>query len=404
MKFRSSLRAVLMGLILGGSTVCAAQTSVSACGYLTARMSAATAGPVLLASYPTEHTGALSATAFTYDNAVTAIALVSCHQPAQARRLADAFLLALDHDRYWKDGRLRNAYAAGAVDPAAPVKLPGWWDPAAGRWMEDRYQVGSDSGNMAWAILSLLTVNAATGDTRYLQGALRVARWVEGRADTRGAGGFTGGEFGHEPAPQPNRWKSTEHNTDLAAALGWLARASGDTHWQQRSRQAGTFVEAMWNDRAGYFAAGSGEDGVQINPLLALDAQIWPLLALPRAAVRYARSLTVTGQRLRFGAGYTYSEAGGGLWSEGSAQTAVLLALLQRDEAARAVAGALRALRTPAGGCYASDTPATPTGFMLATDPDKPRVYLHLEHLGASAWLALYEQRFNPFIGRSALP
>jgi hypothetical protein len=38
------------------------------------------AGAVLLASYPSEHSGVLSKVAFTYDNAVAAIALVGCGQ------------------------------------------------------------------------------------------------------------------------------------------------------------------------------------------------------------------------------------------------------------------------------------------------------------------------------------
>jgi hypothetical protein len=394
----------VLALLFVFSNAGVAQAPRSACDYLRSRMSAMPAGPVLLASYPTQHDGPLGAAAFTYDNAVTAIALVACHLPGEARRITDAMVLAMDHDRYWHDGRLRNAYAAGAVTAAAPIKLSGWWDAPAQRWMEDRYQVGSDTGNMAWAMLAMLTVQGATGDQRYLDGAVRIGRWVERRADTRGAMGFTGGEFGHEPAPTSNLWKSTEHNTDLAAAFDWLARLTGDRHWGERAQQARSFVGAMWNDYQGYFAVGSGDDGVQINPLLALDAQIWPLLALPGASRQYHGALDTSERRLRFGAGYTYSTAGGGLWSEGSAQVAVLLALLQRDEAARSIVTALRGMRTPAGGYYASDVPATPTGFMLATDPNQPRVYFHLEHLGASAWLALYEQRYNPFIGRSALP
>ncbi|HEX4376887.1 MAG TPA: hypothetical protein VHZ99_07040 [Steroidobacteraceae bacterium] len=380
------------------------QAIPSACSYLTDRIAAMPAGPVLLASYPTERSGPLGGVAFTYDNAVAAIALIGCHQTQHARRIGDALLLALDHDRFWHDGRLRNAYAAGAIGTAEPVRLSGWWDPAAQRWMEDRYQVGSDSGNMAWAMLALETLQSATDDRRYLDGAVRLAHWVEGRADARGAGGFTGGEFGHEPGPENDRWKSTEHNTDLAAAFARLARATGEAHWSARSQQARAFVEAMWLGDEGYFAVGSAEDGVQVNPLLALDAQIWPLLALPGAAGRYHAALVTSQRRLRSGAGYTYSQAGGGLWSEGTAQAAVLTALLHQDAAARAIAGSLKGLRTSSGGCYASDVPATPTGFMLATDPSKPRVYFHLEHLGASAWLALYEQRIDPFTGRSALP
>jgi hypothetical protein len=401
----SAARILLTVLLLWSLPAAAsAQAVPSACSYLAARTAQLPAGPVLLASYPTERSGPLSGVAFTYDNAVAAIALVGCHQTQQARRIGDALLLAQDHDRFWHDGRLRNAYAAGAIGNGGPTRLSGWWDGAAQRWMEDRYQVGSDTGNMAWAMLALETLQGATDDRRYLEGAVRLARWAEGRADARGAGGYTGGEFGHEPVPEDNRWKSTEHNTDLAAAFAWLARTTGDPHWQARAQQARSFVEAMWQGNEGYFAVGSAENGVQVNPLLALDAQIWPLLALPGAAGRYHAALTTSERRLRSGAGYTYSQAGGGLWSEGTAQAAVLTALLQQDDAARAIAGSLQGLRTSAGGCYASDVPATPTGFMLATDPSKPRVYFHLEHLGASAWLALYEQRINPFIGRSALP
>jgi hypothetical protein len=108
--------------------------------------------------------------------------------------------------------------------------------------------------------------------------------------------------------------------------------------------------------------------------------------------------------RLRFEAGYTYSEAGGGLWIEGTAQVAVLLELLHRQARARALRAAIDGQRTLGGGYYASGAEATPTGFMLATDPTKPRVYFHLEHLGASAWAALADQGYNPFTGGRSLP
>ena len=142
-------------------------------------------------------------------------------------------LLALDHDRYWHDGRLRNGYAAGVVS-AAPLKLAGWWDSKAQRWLEDDYQAGSDSGNLAWAMLALLTLDRA--DARYVRGAARIAGWLETLRDRRGGGGFTGGSFGSEAAPRALRWKSTEHNVDLTAAFGRLAAASGDAHWLPMSQ------------------------------------------------------------------------------------------------------------------------------------------------------------------------
>jgi hypothetical protein len=403
---RWQLPVVSLTLMAAGAAANAARPASapmpSACRYLAQSMTQQPAGAVLLASYPTEHTGPLNGAAFLYDNALAATALVACGQLSQARRIGDALLLAMEHDRFWHDGRLRNAYAAGAVG-TAPVKLAGWWDPKAQKWLEDRYQAGSDTGNVAWAMLALLTLETNTGDARYRDGALRLGRWAEGRADARGAGGFTGGEFGHEPVPQRLGWKSTEHNTDLVAAFRALARTTGDAHWQDRARAAQDFVAAMWRPDTGYFAVGVADDGITINPLLALDAQIWPMMAIAGAATRYAGALASCERHLRFETGYTYSEAGGGLWSEGTAQVAVLLELLHRDSDARAVQASLQAQRAQDGGYYASNVPATPTGFMLATDPTKPRVYFHLEHLGAAAWAALSEQRFNPFTGRPEL-
>jgi hypothetical protein len=371
---------------------------IPACGYLSKAVASQAAGAVLLASYPSERSGALSNAAFTYDNAVAAIALVACGHTPLARRIGDALLLALDHDRYWHDGRLRNGYAAGAIG-AAPLKLAGWWDLKSQRWLEDDYQAGSDSGNMAWAMLALLTLHAASGDPRYRDGARRLARWVEGTLDTRGAGGYVGGYFGHEPAPQRQRWKSTEHNADLAAAFGWLARVTGDAHWRARMTVAADFVAAMWSADCGCYAVGTAEDGATPNPLLALDAQVWPLMALPVSGKLAEPVLQTVDRRLRFAPGYTYSDAGGGLWVEGSAQVAVLLELLHRPAPARALRVAIGSERSADGGYFATSAATMPTGFMLATDPSTPRVYFHLEHLGAAAWAALADQGYNPFTG-----
>ena len=397
----------MLGAPAQAATVATAATAATAvtpaCGYLSKSVAAQPAGAVLLASYPSERSGALSNAAFTYDNAVAAIALVACGHTPLARRIGDALLLALDQDRYWHDGRLRNGYAAGAIG-AGPLKLAGWWDLPSQRWLEDDYQAGSDSGNIAWAMLALLTLHAASGDQRYRDGALRLARWVEGTLDTRGAGGFVGGYFGHEPAPQRQRWKSSEHNADLAAAFGWLARVTGDAHWRQRMTVAADFVAAMWSAGCGCYAVGTAEDGVTLNTLLALDAQVWPLLALPGAAKLAEPVLQTVDRRLRFPPGYTYSDAGGGLWVEGSAQVAVLLELLHRPTRARALRAAIAGERSADGGYYATGAAAMPTGFMLATDPSMPRVYFHLEHLGAAAWAALADLGYNPFTGGRRLP
>ncbi|MEI9886522.1 MAG: hypothetical protein WDN08_08465 [Rhizomicrobium sp.] len=242
----------------------------SPCAYLAAQLDAAPPGPVFLVSYPTAGPGPLKDVAFLYDNAAAAVALVGCGQIPKARRVGDAILVALGHDRYWRDGRLRDAYLAGAVQK--PVKLSGWWDNRQNRWLEDGYQTASDTGNMAWAMLALLALDRSSNDPRYRAGAARIGAWVERWRDGRGAGGFTGGTFGGEPSPAALTWKSTEHNADLVAAFAALAHTTGDAHWLGPARAAEALVRAMWRPACRCFAVGTGLDGVTSNPMLALDA------------------------------------------------------------------------------------------------------------------------------------
>jgi hypothetical protein len=395
----------LLGLL--ALPLVAASAEESACASLTRLIEAQSGTALFLPSYPTAGPGPLHNVAFLYDNAVAAIALVGCGQLAQGRRIGNAMLLGLQHDRYWRDGRLRNGYAAGVIDEKQPLKLGGWWDQAAQRWLEDGYQAGSDTGNMAWAMLALLTLDEhadAASRGRYRAGALRLAQWLAPLRDERGAGGFTGGFFGHEPAPRQLQWRSTEHNVDLSAAFARLALASADPGWQAQAEFARRFVAAMWSAPRGSFAVGTGADGRSANPMLALDAQIWPLLALPGATSTYAAALPVALQNLRSGAGYAYSDAGGGSWTEGNAQLLLLLKRLHRTGSEPDPAAAIAAARAADGGYYATTVAALPTGFMLPTDPSQPRLYLHLEHLGAQAWVALAEQGFNPFTGERNLP
>ncbi len=164
-------------ILVGFATPVAAAEPDEACGYLAKQMDARPEGAVFLPSYPTVRDGPLKDAAYLYDNAVAAVALVGCGKTGRASRIGDAILFALEHDRFWKDGRLRNAYLAGSA-AALPVKLPGWWEPKQNGWVEDRYQVSSDSGNMAWAILALLAVHDSTGDPKYRDGAVEIGNWL----------------------------------------------------------------------------------------------------------------------------------------------------------------------------------------------------------------------------------
>jgi hypothetical protein len=399
------IRALPFAALLAAALSCASPAGAaapsSACAVLARSVNAAVSGPLFLASYPTVTSGPLKDAAFLYDNAVAAIALVACGEKSKAARVGDAMLAGLERDRAWHDGRLRNGYLAGPVGPG-PVKLAGWWDEKQNMWVEDRYQVGSDNGNMAWAILALLALDRATADHRYRDGAACIGGWIKQWRDKNEPQGFTGGTFGHEPVPVVETWKSTEHNTDLAAAFAGLARATGDKAWLAEAASAEKFVRAMWRADCSCFAVGSAADGKTPNPYLALDAQTWPLLALPGAAARY--DVSAAQARLRDGDGFAYSEAKEGFWTEGTAQVALLQALSGRTAEAGEFLKAVEAMRTPQGSYYAANTKELPTGFMLETDPSQPRQYFHIAHLAALSWAALAQARYNPFTGTNALP
>ncbi len=92
----------------------------------------------------------------------------------------DALIYAQNHDRFYKDGRIRNSYrTAKLVAPDGRVLLPGWYDPKQGRWVEDKFQVSTHTGNVAWAMLALLGYYETYGGAPYLAAAQRMGEWIE---------------------------------------------------------------------------------------------------------------------------------------------------------------------------------------------------------------------------------
>ena len=173
--------------------------------------------PRLPTSYETHYVGTdfdkvLKQTAFTYDAALTLIAFLSSNQPGHARQIADALVYAQKNDRFYSDGRLRNAYAAGPLTlppgwqpngKGGAVRLPGWYDAAMEKWLEDEYQVSSSTGPIAWAMIALLAYHDLHGGQEYVDAAMRLGQWLEEHCyDRRGAGGFTAGYHGWETRAQ----------------------------------------------------------------------------------------------------------------------------------------------------------------------------------------------------------
>lgn len=362
---------------------------------------AAADGPVLLKSWATEGGGAAfdrvhAEAAFTYDNALAGLALLAAGEGALARRIGDGLRLAQMQDRFWTDGRLRNAYAAGRQYPEAPASArpPGWWDAAAGRWLEDGYQAGSAAGPVAFAMLLWL----ALGDAPFRAAAARAGDWVEAtlRAGDD-AGGFRGGVIGHEPRPQPLAWRSTEQNLDLAVAFARLGRAGP-------AAEAAGFVRRMWLPAEGRFLAGLLPEGAP-NHHSALDANLWPLLAWPGES-RFRPALDWALSRHGLPAGAPRDEVAGldfdadrdGIWMEGTAQAALLLRRAGEPALAARLGATVARHRGPGGWVLAASVPSLSTGLATGLVPGAADFrYPRRGHLAANAWAALAGLGANPF-------
>ncbi len=358
---RPGLICLLMGLT-------AAAPAPAGCRAM-ARLAPAGGGPVFLPSYPTATAPALRGVAFTYDNALAAIALIACGNRRLARRIGAALVHAAGHDRFFHDGRLRNGYRAGVVGPGA-VALPGWWDAAARRWDEDAYAIGSGTGNLAWAALALMWL-----DPGRPAAARRLMDVVAGWRAPAGAG-FTGGTVGEDARQTRLGFRSTEQNTEAAVAFARLGMTA-------EAASARAFVGGMWRGAAGHFATGSGAGPV------ALDAQLLPLLGFGRRPAAWNRARGWVRGHLHAGEFYAFStEAPDAGWTEGTALAAMVLP----DAAALRAA---RADRAPDGLLYASAQGTVGTGFANAPGA-APYAYPHLPQLGATAWAILAETKTNP--------
>lgn len=352
-------------------------------------------------------------TAFTYDNALAILAFLAdgtADGLRRARLVGDAFVYASDHDRTFRDGRLRTAYAGG--DIALP---PGWIPndrigtvPVAGFFTEvgqtffEVEQGAVDVGNNAWAMIALLALHRRTGAQEYLEAARKLAAFVRTfRNDVGLFRGFQGGLQDPE-SPEPTRrpWASVEHNLDVHAGFKTLALLTGDGRWLDDSDHARGFVDAMWDTGKQCYLAGTIDPNTR-NALagqLPLDVQAWSVLARPDDVARHADALDCAERSHRTAdhgfVGFDFNEDRDGIWFEGTAHMTVADARAGRAAAAEALRQELRRVQqTPpfgdGGGIAAASHDGLSTGFDF--------FFSRRLHVGATAWNVFAQLEFNPF-------
>jgi uncharacterized repeat protein (TIGR01451 family) len=352
--------------------------------------------------------------AFTYDSALALCASIAMEDWERAELLADALVYAQQHDRSFADGRLRNAYQSGDLAnppgwmPAGAARLPGWWDPQAEQWIEDEEQVGSVTGNPAWAMIGLLNYYETWGGTQYLSATIDIGDWVYTNTHSDlGPGGYTGGFWGPDIAPVTQTWKSTEHNLDLYVAFERLYDLTGDVTWHDRALHARSFVSNMVSDSKEHFWTGTYTDGVTINKsIIPLDPQTWSLLAMGEnvttsAAIDFAeRNLTATytysGDPCQGSVfeGFDFNDDQDFPWPEGTAQMIVAYWLLGEMDQAQQYLDELREVQQCAPNGNGKGIVAS-ASYSLTTGLDE--IYYNRLHVGATAWYIFAELKYNPY-------
>ena len=357
----------------------------------------------------------LKNTAYVYDNALVLLAFLANGTEddlKRARLIADAICYAIGHDRYFTDGRLRNAYQGGDLKlfpgwrphgREFTARMPGWWDIEEDKWYEDEYCVSTYTGNLAWAMIALLSFYEKTREEKYLNSAIILGEWIENNCkDIRGEGGYTGGYKGWEKTannPQGQTkilWKSTEHNIDIYVAFARLYRLTGDEKWKERALYAKAFVESMWNEKEKHFWTGTLDDGVTINKSnIPLDIQAWAIMALGDG---YKRGIEWAENNCYVEAdgfkGFDFNNDKDGIWFEGTAHMVIAYQIIGEETKANTYLRKLRKAQKEAQnangrGLVAASHDGVTTGFDW--------VYNARLHTGTTAWFIFAELGYNPY-------
>lgn len=360
---------------------------------------------------------ALSNTSYVYDNALALLSFLARKNEEdliRAKILADSFVFALENDRTYSDGRLRNAYMSGDLFDPVPgtAKLPGWWDINTQAWFEDEFNVSIHTGNMAWAMLALLSFYEMQGGDIYLEAVKKMGDWVERETrDERGSGGYTGGYEGWEQTdsnptpPQKLLYKATEHNIDLYPAFLRLYNLTNEQKWYERSEHAKNFVESMWDSEAGHFWTGTLEDGITINKTnIPVDIQAWAVMAMQpeviyNSGINWAESNCLI-EKDGF-EGFDFNDDLDGIWFEGTSQMAVGYQLIGELDKSDKYIAELRKAQTSATnangkGLVAASHDNVTTGFDWE--------YFSRLHIGATAWFIFAEMKYNPYWNLCTVP
>ena len=386
--------------------------------------------PVFPASYeavPLDRDGYfINSVAYSYDVAMTVLALSYAGKQEQACKVADGLLFALHNDRRFSAAErgVRNGYGAGN-----PTSFPGWvsdsgkspfaklagfFDIDSEQWWEDYYSDSYSTGNNAWALIAFLQVWRQSGKTEYLNAACSIANYIHTLKDEVN-GGFKGGWEGFDDNQQKVNYISTEHCIDIYSAFSQLAfELEKTTHippgsksaqfYNDDAAHARAFVLRMYDANQGLFYTGTKPDGTTINKdVFPLDVNSWAILAFYQdPAIDVPKILSAIESRFAVAGMYDFNDDLDGIWWEGSLQKILAEKIAGNIEKYNVQLAIANAAAQADGSITAADRDGVSTGIWLeGVNPDGTQKgnewkYNKRIHSGATAWLALAQLGRNP--------
>ena len=379
--------------------------------YYSGKIRSALNAPVMLRSYDTDNKY-ISNAAFSYDNALVAMAFISEGKKEEAKVIVDAFRYAINNDRVLLQNgssgqakRVRNAYAAGDISafPGWEVgaRLPGWYERDTYSWFEDSYQCGSNVGNTSYVAMALLQYYRAYGGKEYLQTACELMDWVLANCQKSGDGftaGFDGWEESDPQVLTTYTYKSIEHNIDAYAVFAALAELTGKSEYAKAAESSLKLIRSLYNENDRLFYTGTGNDGKTPNKdVIVLDAQVWCALSLGELFKPYEDALKLVDSMKTKEGAYPFcrSNKNGGWWAEGTAFTALLFRERGEWDKYEQAMDALVSLQSKGGLFPAASVKHLSTGIYLADG--SPWEYSDDRHIAPTAWFIMAVNDFNPY-------
>lgn len=322
----------------------------------------------------------------TYDTSVACIFFQERGAMDRAADLADALVLAIDHD------------ARGGGRIMAATRADELLDRGRGNTTSEFVHDGGrrDVGNMSWAGLALTRMYHRTKRYRYLQAAETIGGWILKNCTVGDEwGGFSGGE---DQWANKYLWRSVEHNVDAFSFFGNLHHLTKQQRWADAQASARKLVLACRVTKSAnemWYVTGTGTTKVLNAGVIPTDTQSWTALAGIDPGPAEGYSLIYMMQNLRATSagfeGTKFALHGTEVQNEATAGAAMAL-WLRRDDAFRGPAqrwlDSLVKQMTDAKNADGYGVVATPAAE-ATTGAGLGWSYFNFLHVASSAWTGL---------------